>query len=442
VPYTDSSPRQPPLGSTRLAEGLAEHWRAVILAAAAAGFVVRLAFGLVYWVDKPLTHDELEYLTLGRNISTGRGFTYDAPVPPSAELPVQRFGRAPGYPVFLALVSVFSPLPPDPRSVPASIKGAQAVVGSIGIILIGALAGRIAGPAAGAVAAVMACAYPPLVWICAYALSEALYSVLALLTVLLLGSFVDRAGAPASAIPAVGGVVLGGMIGGLAALTRPVMVLFLGLCTVWLVARRLRSHAVAFIIGVAAVIAPWTVRNAHEFGRFVLIAPQSGVNFWIGNHPLARGEGDLAANPLLKTADTELRRQHPDLDAAELEPIYYRQAIAQIAADPVWWLGLLARKFFYQWIPVGPSYTLHSVRYYAASLVSYALVFPFGVAGLIQLGRHRRLPGLLLVLAGSEVLASLVFFPQERYRIPVIDPTLLICASAWVSTKGLRAQKR
>jgi len=439
--HTDSSPRRSLQGPTWFAEGLTQHWRAVVLAAAAAGFVVRLAFGSVYWVDKPLTHDELEYLTLGRNLSIGKGFTYNAPAPQSAETPPQQFGRAPGYPVFLALVSVFDPLPADPRTVPASVKVAQAVVGSLGILLIGALAGRVAGPGAGAVAAVIACAYPPLVWICAYALSEALYSVLALLTVFALGSFVDRVSARAVAMPAVGGAVLAGLVAGLAALTRPVLVLFLGLYTVWLAAHRLRWHAAAFIVGVAAVVGPWTVRNAHEYGRFVLIAPQAGVNFWIGNHPLARGEGDLAANPLLKAADIELRRRHRDLNAAELEPIYYREAIAEIAADPVRWLGLLVRKFVYQWIPVGPSYRLHSVRYYAASLVSYAVVFPFAVAGLIQLCRQRRPPGSLLVLAGAEVLASLIFFPQERYRIPVIDPTLIICAAAWVSMRGTVCQE-
>jgi hypothetical protein len=36
----------------------------------------------------------------------------------------------------------------------------------------------------------------------------------------------------------------------------------------------------------------------------------------------------------------------------------------------------------------------------------------------------------LLLLALSVVMTSLVFFPQERFRIPVIDPTVIVCASA------------
>jgi hypothetical protein len=35
----------------------------------------------------------------------------------------------------------------------------------------------------------------------------------------------------------------------------------------------------------------------------------------------------------------------------------------------------------------------------------------------------------LALLAGSALLVCLVFFPQERFRIPVIDPTLIVCAS-------------
>ena len=55
------------------------------------------------------------------------------------------------------------------------------------------------------------------------------------------------------------------------------------------------------------MIAPWTVRNLRVHDRFVLIASEGGVTFWTGNHPLARGEGDLAANPDLKRAELAFR---------------------------------------------------------------------------------------------------------------------------------------
>jgi hypothetical protein len=42
----------------------------------------------------------------------------------------------------------------------------------------------------------------------------------------------------------------------------------------------------------------------------------------------------------------------------------------------------------------------------------------------------------LWLLAASTVIMSLVFFPQERFRIPVVDPTLVIAAAAWMGSRA------
>jgi len=52
--------------------------RRLVLAAVATGFVLRLAFGVLYWTGRPLTHDEREYLSLAGSVAAGRGFAYDA----------------------------------------------------------------------------------------------------------------------------------------------------------------------------------------------------------------------------------------------------------------------------------------------------------------------------------------------------------------------------
>jgi hypothetical protein len=38
-------------------------------------------------------------------------------------------------------------------------------------------------------------------------------------------------------------------------------------------------------------------------------------------------------------------------------------------------------------------------------------------------------------MASSVVLMNLVFFPQERFRIPVLDPTLIICAACCAAAR-------
>ena len=94
------------------------------------------------------------------------------------------------------------------------------------------------------------------------------------------------------------------------------------------------------------------------------------------------------------------------------------------------WLGLVAKKLFYTWVPIGPSYRLHSPRYFWTSVMAYGALLPVAVAGFISLWRSGRRPWTLWALAGSTVVVSLLFFPQERFRIPVIDPTLILCAAA------------
>ncbi len=393
--------------------------RRILLAACAAGFLLRLAFGVFYWNGKPLTHDEREYLSLAGNIAAGRGFVYDETFETGTG---QQFGRAPGYPLFLAAIGARN----EGGGTPLRVKIAQSLVGAVGVWLIGVIASRAAGPRAGAASAVIAAAYPPLVTIPSYVLSETLYSTIALAAVVVLQS--------AAAESKAGGRVLAracaaGVLTGVAALTRPAMLFFLPLAAIWLLLSRRYAVAAALAAAALLVIVPWTVRNATVYGRFVLIASEGGVTFWTGNHPLAIGEGDLAANPLIKQAELEFRRAHPGLPPEQLEPLYYRDAVSFIMQHPLWWAGLLARKAFYLVVPAGPSYALHSTAYRAASAVPYLVLLPFAVAGGRRLWSGAGRPTALFLLAASAVLVCLVFFPQERFRIPVIDPTLIVCAS-------------
>jgi len=208
------------------------------------------------------------------------------------------------------------------------------------------------------------------------------------------------------------------------------MLFFLPLAAIWLVRRRQATLALALGLASAVIVAPWTARNQRAYGRFVLIASEGGVTFWTGNHPLARGEGDLAANPELKAAELAFRAAHPGLTAEELEPLYYRDAFRLIAADPLRWVGLLGRKALFTVVPIGPSYTLHSTRYWAASVVSYVALLCLAMASITRLWRSVHRPSAVLLLGASAVLVGLVFFPQERFRIPVIDPVLIIAAAA------------
>ena len=401
----------------------ARAWR-LITAAGAVALALRLLFGLTYWVGKPLTHDEREYLALAHSLATGAGFTYG---PQHESGTAQQFGRAPVYPMFLAAIGATAH---EPQGSPTRVKVAQAALGALLVLLIGAIARHAAGPRAGVLAAAVASVYPPLIWYPAYVLSETLYGLIALAAAFVLQLAVERSDQAHSSRAGGALALLSGALAGMAVLTRPAMLFFIPLAAIWLIGRRHHVLALALAAAAAAVVAPWTARNYRVYDRFVLVASEGGVTFWTGNHPLARGEGDLAANPEIKLAELEFRRQHPGLSPEELEPLYYRDAFEHIRSNVGWWLGLLARKAFFTVVPVGPSYAVHSPRYRILSIGAYLLVLPFALVGAPRLWRGQRRPAALFLLAGSAVLVCLIFFPQERFRVPIIDPVLIVCAAA------------
>lgn len=394
-----------------------------LAAAAAIGLALRLAFGLLYWVDEPLTRDEREYLSLARSLAAGRGLVYDEAIRDS---PVQPFGRAPGYPAFLALAGGGRAAT---DTVPSSVTIAQSLVGACGVLIVGLLAGQWAGARGATIAAWLAAIHPLLVATASRAFSEALFWPIGLGAAWLVTAASRAGGRRAAAL-----ATLAGVLTGLATLVRPATIIFLGFAALWWLWRRSFTRVVALALGAALVIAPWTLRASERAGRFVLVASEGGVTFWTGNHPLAVGDGDLAANPQLKIASQALKNAHPELTEEQMEPIYYREALAWMRAHPIDWLALEARKVLYLVAPMGPSYRLHSWRYFIASAGTYLLLLPMAVAGAWRLGAARRqLPGLWLLLAAA-IVTCLMFFPQERFRIPVIDPVLIICAAGLWAT--------
>ena len=392
--------------------------RGFVVAAVAIGLAARLAFGLLYWTGELLNRDEVEYLSLARNLAAGRGYDFDEHV---KQGPVTPFGRAPGYPVFLALTgggtNSFDALP-------ATVKVAQAFVGAAGIWLIGVAAFRLGGRKPAMAAAAIAAVHPPLTWIAGYAYSEALFWPIGLALALGTSRMLER---PRSAVWTFAMGV--GALAGVAILVRAATLLFVPIALAWMLWKKESRLAAAFLAGLVMVLGPWTARNVAVHGRFVLVASDGGVTFWTGNNAHATGEGDMAANPHLKLANQALRDAHPGLTEEELEPIYYRESVGWILEHPAAFVWLVVKKAFYTLVPIGPSYRLHSTKYYLGSVVPLVMLVPLAGYGAWRLGGARgRLTGMWL-LAAAAVATCLVFFPQERFRIPVIDPALILLAS-------------
>lgn len=387
--------------------------RAAVVGAVLLGLALRLAFGLFYWNGQVLTRDELEYLSLARSLAAGQGFVYDEVMRAGPFIP---FGRSPGYPAFLALIGagarVFT-------TAPTVVKVAQAFVGAIGVWLAARVAFRVGGARAARAAAIIAAIYPPLVWVAAFVWSEAIFWPLGLLIAWLF----DRGVAAGDRVRP--GLVCG-LIVGAAVITRPAIILFLPLAGGYLLWKWRIRMAVGMAVGVLLVYLPWTARNYVFHGRMMVVASDGGVTFWTGNNPLAIGEGDMAANTAIKLDNARLRAEHPGLTEEEMEHFYYEEAFRWMRTHPLDWVALEIKKVFYLVVPIGPSYTIHSSRYFVASVASYGSLLILGVVALVRRRDHLGDAAGLWLLAASAVLVCLVFFPQERFRIPLIDPALVV----------------
>jgi 4-amino-4-deoxy-L-arabinose transferase-like glycosyltransferase len=211
-------------------------------------------------------NDAFEYNYLAQSIAAGDGYPQSGYLLQGGPTAI----RGPGYPAFLGGVYALSG-----DSIAAG-RLADAVLGAIAVLLLYLIAKRIWGRRVGLVAATMAAVFPPLVLLSRELLSESLFIPLELGALLCVLNFRRSGGALRWAIAA-------GALCGLAALTRnTAFALLLAVpLGVWTMRPRLRARSLPAPLLVLAsavlVVAPWTARNAVEFGRFIPLTTSAGI---------------------------------------------------------------------------------------------------------------------------------------------------------------------
>jgi 4-amino-4-deoxy-L-arabinose transferase-like glycosyltransferase len=183
---------------------------------------------------------------------------------------------APGYPYFIAAIYVLC-------GSLSAVKMGQAALGALLVVAVGRVGVRAFTPRVGVAAAAIVAFYPDLVWFAAHFWSETLFLALlwwAIERVLA----ADREGR-------VGFAVAGGVLWGLAVLTRETALYFLVVVAAWLAWRRGipgRRRATAFALAAVLTIAPWTYRNWVVFHTLIPVSTASGQNLFQGNTRIPR----------------------------------------------------------------------------------------------------------------------------------------------------------
>ena len=399
-----------------------------------AAFVLRL--GWIATLDGSLTwDDEREFAQVARHLAAGDGFVSSS------------YRANPVLPVYLAAVfrtfgeNVFA------------ARAGQAALGALTCVLVGMMAARLLGPTVGVLSAVLVAFYPQHIYLSGVFYVECLFTFMVALSLTLALRALDD-DHPGIAWPFLAGVSVG-----IAALTRSIFLayfpflllamLYAGWSRPWHTAR---SCAV-LALGTALMIAPWSIRNLHVYGRPVLISSGFGTKLWQGNNEMTLGDADdrelywgtkdwnERARALDDASRQEVAARYAAVDerVAALEAqtgdrylatdlVLLPIATRYMTEHPGRTVSLFARKIATLFEPF--SKTLTENKFTAsgykliASLSHYPLLL-LAFAGLWMARHEDRRLALLYALFGSIVVAYGLLNTCTRFRLP-LDPFLII----------------
>ena len=240
--------------------------------------------------------------------------------------------------------------------------------------------------------------------------------------------------------------VLAGFIAGLAALTRPTILLFIAIFCVWALWHRRTSAyrpLFSFVVLIALVILPVTYRNWTIEPDLVFISSNAGVNFYIGNN--VDYERTVSLRPGMQWEDMISEAAHSRHEtAAARSGFFLSKALNYITTQPLDYLGLLCKKGLHFWS--GPETKRNQDIYYARQhsqilsllLWDWHVSIPFGLIGplsILGLGlsmRGKWTPpiSLLRLYALVYTVSVVLFFPAARYRMPVVPVLIAFAAFA------------
>jgi tetratricopeptide (TPR) repeat protein len=246
--------------------------------------------------------------------------------------------------------------------------------------------------------------------------------------------------------------LLAGLFFALAAITRPVILVFLPLIFIYYLSRWRDSsgrkegvrNLVLFLIMAALLIAPVTIVNFVTSGQFILISYQGGVNFYIGNNSEADGLSSTlpAVGKDWELEDTDyLANQESGRNLAygEQSLFWYQKGLDYIVANPGKSLGLFVRKFYYLFSghEVSNNRPLDEVVFQNPLLsylpVRFSLIASLAILPLFLVRDNRKLLyslyGLILIYG---ITVSL-FFVSSRFRLPMV-PLMTVMAGWGIAT--------
>ncbi len=263
-----------------------------------------------------------------------------------------------------------------------------------------------------------------------------------------------------------------GIIFGLAAISRPNILIVMPALAIWLffitdktlsIINRIKRPFFVFI-GVVLMILPVTIRNVIVTDEFTLLSTQGGVNFYIGNNPVANGlsmampEVDLNESLswsqfIPATLSAAQKEKGMALTEAEASSFWTGKAVDFIIENPMKFLDLTWKKTVYLmsgfensdnsdiYYERGKSYLYSALLWNYGLRIPFGLLFPLFIVGvfLIRKDYKKLLPIYLFVLAYIPTIV--LFLVTARHRLPLIPFLIIIAAAGIIKFVELIKQK-
>jgi Flp pilus assembly protein TadD len=177
------------------------------------------------------------------------------------------------------------------------------------------------------------------------------------------------------------------------------------------------------------------LRNHAISGAWVLQA-NAGLNFYIGNSPMANGAPNVqAGRPWAKLVN--MARARGLTGPAEQDAFYRGEALRWWREAPGAALGLFAKKIYLVWSAheTRPNLDLHYFRALSPALSlpwpGFGTLAPLALLGAgLALIRPRRETFLLVIYAAVYTLATAAFVVSSRYRLPLVSAAIPLAGIA------------
>ncbi|HEY7161610.1 MAG TPA: hypothetical protein VH815_10140, partial [Acidobacteriota bacterium] len=336
--------------------------------------MTRIWFAIGYWGNKPLTHDATEYLELAKNFNqTGK-----LELPAKKTLMIESYGRAPGYPIWLAFLLRISPTL-------SWIRIAEALIALLNTYLFFLLARELFGLRAGIVAFVLSSFYVPFIVLAPVILTENLWMCCMLISYWLL---MRKGTAIVSAT--IINHIFSFIILAIATLIRPGTVFLIPFYLLFVFRKRGFTATIILVSLYFLMLLPWNLHLYRKEGHPIFIASEGGITLWTGTHPQYSGDGDLSVNPGVQHDYRELLKKYSGLSSAERGQIYTALSYQNVVKNPARFVIVEIKKLIFWILPIGPSVTKMSIVHVVSSFVFYVPLLIFAIVGFRRLGPNVR----------------------------------------------------